>query len=130
MGCSIGNGLSKDSDNCFAVALIHSCCGSCEVVYTDVDGDWDVENNKWCGIKDGCVPDNDIEVEDDSGFDFSFLKMENNKLNMLYSPLSIKYALRMLEEGAVNNAFNEIDNVIGNSKLFKYTNINEILSYL
>lgn len=33
-------------------------------------------------------------------FDISFLKMENNNKNMIYSPLSIKYALAMLSEGS------------------------------
>ena len=33
-------------------------------------------------------------------FDLQFLKLENNKKNVVYSPLSIKYALEMLKEGA------------------------------
>ena len=36
----------------------------------------------------------------DTDFSFKFLKMENKKENMLYSPLSIKYALKMLNDGA------------------------------
>jgi len=68
-----------------------------------------------------------IEIErpfpeqEDSYFDFSFLKMENNKRNMLYSPLSIKYGLKVLQEGAAGNTYNEINNIIGNSTLIKYT---------
>lgn len=32
--------------------------------------------------------------------------MENNKKNMIYSPLSIKYALKMLNDGANGNKVN------------------------
>ncbi|OUM60394.1 glycoside hydrolase family 43 protein [Piromyces sp. E2] len=31
-----------------------TCCDSCIVYYTDNDGDWGVENGKWCGIQDFC----------------------------------------------------------------------------
>jgi len=61
-------------------------------------------------------------------FDFSFLKMENNKENMLYSPLSIKYALYMLKDGADGHTFDEINEVIGSTELHKYSSINKILS--
>ena len=40
-----------------------------------------------------------VEV-DESTFDYAFLKLENQEKNKIYSPLSIKYALKMLEEGA------------------------------
>ncbi len=55
-------------------------------------------------------------------FDLSFLKLENNKKNMLYSPLSIKYALAMLSSGASGSSKKEIDAVIGNYKSKKYIN--------
>ncbi len=51
-----------------------------------------------------------------SDFDVSFLKMESNKDNMIYSPLSIKYALKMLEEGTDGNSRTQITNAIGNYK--------------
>ena len=44
---------------------------------------------------------------------------------MLYSPLSIRYALNTLKEGASNNTFNEIKNLIGNKKIPKYENIDK-----
>ncbi|ORY24266.1 hypothetical protein LY90DRAFT_514688 [Neocallimastix californiae] len=47
---------------------------------------------------------------------------------MLYSPLSIKYALKMLQEGAANNTFDEINKLIGNTQLSKYTSIDDVLS--
>jgi len=54
--------------------------------------------------------------------------MENEKNNMLYSPLSIEYALKMLQEGAANNTLAEINKVLGNIELLKYTSIEEVLS--
>jgi len=69
-----------------------------------------------------------IDVEKNSNLEFLFLKMENNKKNMIYSPLSIEYALDMLQEGALNNTYDEINKVIGNRKLPKYTNIDKVLS--
>jgi len=64
----------------------------------------------------------------DNNFDFSFLKNENNKKNMVYSPISIKYDLNMLKEGAVGSTYDEINSIIGNSKLPNYSNIDKILS--
>ena len=55
-----------------------------------------------------------------SKFDLSFLKMENGAENKIYSPLSIKYALKMLEEGTVGNAKIQISSLIGNYSLTKY----------
>ena len=49
--------------------------------------------------------------------------MENNKKNEVYSPLSIKYALSMLQEGAVGNTLDEINKVLVNNELPKYTNL-------
>ena len=64
----------------------------------------------------------------ENSFSFEFLKMENNKSNMIYSPLSIKYALAMLSEGANGNTKTQIDNVIGRLNLTKYKNNDKILS--
>ena len=68
-----------------------------------------------------------IESMEDS-FSLEFLKMENNKSNMIYSPLSIKYALAMLAEGANGNTKTQIDNVIGRLNFTKYKNIEKIIS--
>ena len=65
---------------------------------------------------------------DNSDFSTSFLKMENNKKNMIYSPLSIKYALKMLEEGADGNTKSQIDEIISKLNLTKYDNIDKVLS--
>lgn len=55
-------------------------------------------------------------------FDISFLKMENNNKNMIYSPLSIKYALAMLSEGSKGISKAQIDAVIGDYQGRKYMN--------
>jgi len=123
--------IDNDSNTCFSVALGYPCCETCEIKYTDESGDWGKENKKWCGIKDSCtVKEEPVEepVKSNEEFDFAFLKLENNKKNMLYSPLSIRYALNMLQEGASNNTYAEINKVIGNDKLTKYESIDKNLS--
>ena len=65
---------------------------------------------------------------DKTDFALKFLKMENNKSNMIYSPLSIKYALNMLKDGANGNTQKQIDSLIGNEKVTKYENIGKTLS--
>lgn len=55
-------------------------------------------------------------------FDLAFLKFENNGKNMVYSPLSIKYTLEMLAEGADGNTRKELDAVIGDYVSRAYTN--------
>ena len=65
---------------------------------------------------------------DKTDFALKFLKMENNKSNMIYSPLSIKYALNMLKDGADGNTKKQIDSLIGNEKVTKYENIGKTLS--
>lgn len=64
----------------------------------------------------------------ESDFSIKFLQLENNKQNMIYSPLSIKYALKMLNEGANGNTKTQIENVIGAIELTKYNNIDKVLS--
>ncbi|OUM62460.1 glycoside hydrolase family 6 protein [Piromyces sp. E2] len=41
---------AKVSADCFSTSLGYPCCTGNEVVYTDADGDWGVENGNWCGI--------------------------------------------------------------------------------
>lgn len=55
-----------------------------------------------------------------SMFDLMFLKLENEKTNKIYSPLSIKYALKMLEEGAEGETKEQISKLIGDINLKKY----------
>ena len=55
-------------------------------------------------------------------FDISFLKLENNEENTVYSPLSIKYALEMLKEGTNGNSKEQITAILGNYNPKKYVN--------
>ena len=72
----------------------------------------------------------DVEVTastEDVDFAFTFLKMED-KGNVIYSPLSIRYALNMLKEGANGNTKSQIENLIGTDAPGKYDNIENVLS--
>ena len=62
-------------------------------------------------------------------FDYKFigLEAENNK-NFVYSPLSIKYALSMLNDGAEGNTKTEIESLIDGIKLNRYKTIGNNLS--
>ena len=55
-------------------------------------------------------------------FDLYFLQLENEKENKVYSPLSIKYALLMLEEGANGESKKQISNILGSYNAKKYNN--------
>ena len=55
-------------------------------------------------------------------FDLYFLQLENNPVNKVYSPLSIKYALNMLSDGSNGNSKVQIDSIVGDYKANKYTN--------
>ena len=57
-----------------------------------------------------------------SNFDLYFLQLENNKKNMVYSPLSIKYVLEMLNAGADGETKNQITDILGTYVNKKYTN--------
>ncbi len=54
-------------------------------------------------------------------FDLYFLQLEKSG-NKVYSPLSIKYALKMLETGAEGEAKAQISSVVGEYNSKKYTN--------
>ncbi len=57
-----------------------------------------------------------------SDFDLSLLKLNNKEENKIYSPLSIKYALRMLSDGANGATKKEIDSILGQYKSKAYLN--------
>lgn len=61
-------------------------------------------------------------------FDLYFLKLENEAKNKVYSPLSIKYALAMLSDGANGATKEQIDSIIGDYQAKKYPN-NEHMSF-
>lgn len=68
---------------------------------------------------------NDVLLD---SFAYSFLKLETKNKNLVYSPLSIKYALLMLNEGADGKTKEEIEKVLKNLSVTKYDNINKTLS--
>lgn len=55
-------------------------------------------------------------------FDLRFLQLENNGQNVVYSPLSIKYALAMLQEGTGGTSKAQLEALIGDYQAKKYTN--------
>ena len=73
---------------------------------------------------------NDVPVASDPNtepelgdFDFDFIKLENeNNKNIVYSPLSIKYALAMLSDATDGESKTQIDNLVGDIKVGKYVN--------
>ena len=67
-------------------------------------------------------------INTDDEFWYQFLKMENKKSNMVYSPLSIGYALNMLNDGANGNTKAQIEKIISKYRISKYKNIEDILS--
>lgn len=61
-------------------------------------------------------------------FDLYFMQLENNNKNMIYSPLSIKYALELLNEGAEGDTKEQITNILGSYTNKKYQN-NQNMSF-
>lgn len=55
-------------------------------------------------------------------FDLYFLQLEDNGKNQVYSPLSIKYALAMLNEGTDGKSHEQIEGLIGDYQAKKYVN--------
>lgn len=64
-----------------------------------------------------CISGNDI-----NDFDLRFLQLESGNKNIIYSPLSIKYCLGMLNEGAAGETKEQITKVIGTYSSKKYVN--------
>ena len=74
------------------------------------------------------ITGNQSDQAEETDFSIQFLKLENQQQNMVYSPLSIKYALNMLNEGANGNTKAQIENVIKDLSLTKYNTIDKVLS--
>lgn len=66
---------------------------------------------------DVTIPNNNL-----SDFDLTFMKIENREGNVVYSPLSIKYALAMLADGASGDSKEQITKIIGDYKPKAYIN--------
>ncbi|MBQ6324132.1 MAG: hypothetical protein IJI22_04830 [Bacilli bacterium] len=106
--------------------LLLLACGSCYFIFYNPSGkketkkaDVDVKEVKGEYRMSG----NSLE-----NFDLVFLKLENEAKNKVYSPLSIKYALEMLAEGADGETRAQLDAVIGDYEARKYDN-NEHMSF-
>lgn len=105
----IGNmyAMMKDYDNLFIMI------GSMLAGEEEVSGEENISQEE-----------TDIEQEEDNSIldlNLSFLKLENQKENKIYSPLSIKYALKMLEEGTIGDSKLQISKLLGNRQLTKYS---------
>lgn len=61
-------------------------------------------------------------------FNTNFLRMELDGKNIVYSPLSIRYGLSLLDAGAAGNTRTQIENILGNSDLPIYDNVQDKLS--
>ena len=107
------------------IVLILALIGGCLFVYRDKifkkddkkDNQTEVETKKAKVYDNYRLSGNALEE-----FDLYFLKVENPGKNAIYSPLSIKYALEMLGEGASGDAKDQIDGVIGDYVAKKYKN--------
>ncbi len=72
--------------------------------------------------------DEEENISNISEFDLSFLKLENDRKNIIYSPLSLKNALFMLKEGTEGKTKDEIDALLKDVSLKKYQNVPKVLS--
>lgn len=70
--------------------------------------------------------ENKVESADAYSMDFNFLKLENNKTNVVYSPLSIRYALKMLEEASAGETKAQITNLLGDKELSVYNSCSNL----
>lgn len=70
------------------------------------------------------IPVNQLALKGNSlsDFDLAFLHLENKQENVIYSPLSIKYALAMLADGANGRSREQITAVIGDYQPKAYLN--------
>ena len=84
-------------------------------VATEIEQPVQAEETKKAVKNEYALTDNDF-----SKFDFSFLKFENEKENKIYSPLSIKYAFKMLEEATTGKSKEQLSDIVGKYDLTKY----------
>ena len=104
------------------VLLIVICCMGLEIyninkneVSNTIIEENQSEKKDFSAVNEYALTDNDF-----SKFDFSFLKFENEKKNKIYSPLSIKYTFKMLEEAATGDSKMQIASIINTYKLTEY----------
>lgn len=83
------------------------------------------KNNQEVYISQNIVEDEESNIQD---FELRFLKIEKESNNIVYSPLSIKYGLKMLEEGAEGNTKAQIHELIRDLNITKYNEIDQVLA--
>lgn len=84
----------------------------------DFDGDREEKEQIEIGDKSEFV----INGNGINNFDLAFLKLENNNKNIVYSPLSIKYALSMVKDGANGESRRQIEETLGTYSSKTYQN--------
>lgn len=99
------------------IILVIVCIGY--IAYPYVIKNDDEKINIYNELEKDEVKKSEIEVET-IDTNLSFLQLENQKENKIYSPLSIKYALKMLEAGASGDSKLQITQAIGSFDLTKY----------
>ena len=104
------------------VLLIVICCLGIEVYNNRIKSDTTTVTNSSQAEKAEISLLNEYALTDNnfSKFDLSFLKFENEKENKIYSPLSIKYTFKMLEEATDGKAKEQISSIINSYELTKY----------
>lgn len=85
---------------------------------------WRAQTKQTPGLPD--MELNDVKTDDST---YAFLQLETKKNNLVYSPISIKYALHMLSDGAKGKTKTEIDNVLGDDVLPAYQGIEKHLAF-
>lgn len=80
------------------------------------------QNNQSSGGDSGSEQNPEYDLSAMSDFDFTFLRLQDEGKNVVYSPLSIKYALAMLSDGADGESKAQITNLIGDYTPKSYTN--------
>lgn len=97
------------------IALIVALIVTYFVVFNKKTNNNEIDNNVTNYNSPYEIKDNTLQA-----FDLYFMQLENNKKNMVYSPLSIKYALSMLREGTIGSSNKELNNIISNYDIKTY----------
>ncbi len=114
----------KKSGLLVVLLILLLACGCCYVMFIKPTNKTEKTDVKTKDVKSEYrMSGNSLE-----NFDLAFLKLENEAKNKVYSPLSIKYALEMLAEGADGDTKAQLDAVIGDYEARKYDN-NEHMSF-
>lgn len=109
---------------CAGVIAVLAIAGGITVAILLNQNKGDIAKN----VDDSAAPEkeaaSEYKIEGDglSDFDLKFLQIENNGKNLVYSPLSIKYALAMLADGTDGDSNTQITNILGDFRPKSYIN--------